>query len=240
MGIVKPYTFVAGSKARANEVNENFDLLYQQVNSNISNITQNETDIAQLGSSKANINGSSTQRFAVGNPVSNSDAVNKGYLLKNGLPTGFVVFCGFETVPDGYLICDGSAISRTTYSELFTAIGTLFGSGDGSTTFNIPDLIDKFIQGHTTVGTVKSAGLPNHKHFVASSTQVDSPGPTLNGSTQMSWYNSGANNGYVAYALTGTYNGANIGLSGNANNSIYGASTTVQPPAVTMLPIIKY
>ena len=226
MGIVKPYTFVAGSKARANEVNENFDLLYQQVNSNISNITQNETDIAQLGSSKANINGSSTQRFAVGNPVSNSDAVNKGYLLKNGLPPGFVVFCGFETVPEGYLICDGSAISRTTYSELFTAIGTLFGSGDSSTTFNIPDLIDKFIQGHTTVGTVKSAGLPN---ITGSLTPA-------NGTTSGAFVGDYASGGYQA--------GPNTFLvaSFNASRSsgIYGASNTVQPPAVTMLPIIKY
>ena len=229
MGIVKPYTFVAGSKARANEVNENFDLLYQQVNSNISNITQNETDIAQLGSSKANINGSSTQRFAVGNPVSNSDAVNKGYMLKSSLPPGFVVFCGFETVPEGYLICDGSAISRTTYSELFTAIGTLFGSGDGSTTFNIPDLIDKFIHGHTTVGTVKSAGLPNI-----------TGGVTTRGQAQGGW-------GAIAYShsISGRYKLEDGGgevwtFDASRSSGIYGASNTVQPPAVTMLPIIKY
>lgn len=44
------------------------------------------------------------------------------------------------TVPTGYLLCDGSAISRTTYANLFSAIGTTYGSGDGSTTFNIPNL----------------------------------------------------------------------------------------------------
>lgn len=236
MGIVKPYTFVAGNKARANEVNENFDLLYQQVNSNISNITHNENDIAQLGSSKANINGSSTQRFAVANPVSNSDAVNKWYMLKNSLPPGFVVFCGFETVPEGYLICNGSAISRTTYSELFNAIGTLFGSGDGSTTFNIPDLIDKFIQGHTTVGTVRYAGLPN-----------------ITGDAKFcAWANTGASGalGGTSYVYTFTQGGyntptnvyanSNMNIDASRSSGIYGASNTVQPPAVTMLPIIKY
>lgn len=52
-----------------------------------------------------------------------------------------------STAPNGYLICDGSAVSRTTYADLYTVIGTKFGSGDGSTTFNLPDLRGKFIRG---------------------------------------------------------------------------------------------
>lgn len=51
------------------------------------------------------------------------------------------------TAPDGWLICDGSQISRTTYSDLFLAIGTTFGSGDGSTTFTLPDLRAAFVRG---------------------------------------------------------------------------------------------
>lgn len=82
MSIVKPYTFVAGNKARANEVNANFDLLFQQVNANITEITQNALDIEELDSNKANINGSSTQRFAVADPISNGDAVNKQSLMR--------------------------------------------------------------------------------------------------------------------------------------------------------------
>ena len=42
------------------------------------------------------------------------------------------------TAPDGYLLCDGSAVSRTTYSDLFDVISTMYGAGDGSTTFNVP------------------------------------------------------------------------------------------------------
>ncbi len=52
-----------------------------------------------------------------------------------------------STAPSGYLKCNGAAISRTTYAALFSAIGTTFGAGDGSTTFNIPDLRGEFIRG---------------------------------------------------------------------------------------------
>lgn len=57
-----------------------------------------------------------------------------------GVPIGTIIDYGSTTVPAGYLACDGSAVSRTTYSALYAIIGTTFGSGDGSTTFNLPDL----------------------------------------------------------------------------------------------------
>lgn len=82
MSITKPFTFVAGTKARANEVNQNFDVLYSQVNSNISAINTNANDIDTLDSNKANVNGSSSQRFACADPTSPSDAVNKQSLTK--------------------------------------------------------------------------------------------------------------------------------------------------------------
>lgn len=70
-------------------------------------------------------------------------------ISRNALPflVGQVCFFGMATAPDGFLYCDGSAISRTTYTSLFTAIGTLYGTGDGSTTFNLPDLRGEFIRG---------------------------------------------------------------------------------------------
>jgi len=52
------------------------------------------------------------------------------------------------TAPDGYLVCDGSAVSRTTYADLFAVISTTYGSGDGSTTFNVPQLQGKMPQGY--------------------------------------------------------------------------------------------
>jgi microcystin-dependent protein len=64
-----------------------------------------------------------------------------------GVNTGIIVPWGDSTPPSGFLECDGSAVSRSTYSALFAVIGTTYGSGDGSTTFDLPDLQDKVVQG---------------------------------------------------------------------------------------------
>jgi len=64
-----------------------------------------------------------------------------------GVPSGSVFCMAVATVPSGYLECDGSAVSRTTYSALFAIIGTAYGTGNGSSTFNLPDLRGEFIRG---------------------------------------------------------------------------------------------
>ena len=56
-----------------------------------------------------------------------------------GLTPGFIAPFAGSTAPDGWLVCDGSAISRTRYADLFAVIGTTYGSGDGNTTFNLPN-----------------------------------------------------------------------------------------------------
>lgn len=75
---------------------------------------------------------------------------------------GIVLPFAGSTAPSGWLFCDGSAVSRTTYAKLFAAIGTTYGTGDGSTTFNLPNLIDRIPwYGGSTVGTVINGGLPD-------------------------------------------------------------------------------
>jgi microcystin-dependent protein len=69
------------------------------------------------------------------------------------VPTGSVTAFAGSTVPLGYLVSDGSAVNRTTYAALFAAIGTTYGSGDGSTTFNLPDL-----RGHFTASGLVTSG----------------------------------------------------------------------------------
>jgi microcystin-dependent protein len=69
-----------------------------------------------------------------------------------GVPPGTLAPYAGATVPSGYLECDGSAVSRTTYADLFTAIGTTWGSGNGSTTFNLPDLRDRTVLGTSPGG----------------------------------------------------------------------------------------
>jgi len=57
-----------------------------------------------------------------------------------GNPTGAVLMWTTNSAPTGYLLCDGTAVSRTTYAGLFAVTGTTYGVGDGSTTFNLPNL----------------------------------------------------------------------------------------------------
>lgn len=75
-----------------------------------------------------------------------------------GVPPGAVIPYAGSSAPAGWLFCDGSAISRTTFARLFTAIGTLHGIGDGSTTFNIPDLNGRVIVGKDFIGRITAAG----------------------------------------------------------------------------------
>ena len=82
----------------------------------------------------------------------------------SSVPTGAICFFATTAIPTGWLLCNGSQVSRTEYAALFAAIGTKFGAGDGSTTFTLPNLDDRFIEGTTDtakVGQYLEAGLPN-------------------------------------------------------------------------------
>lgn len=97
-----------------------------------------------------------------------------GNIVGDTLPIGAIVPYGSTTAPTGWLVCDGSAVSRTTYSELFAVIGTSFGAGDGSTTFNLPNLKGKVPVGYNssetefdTMGeTGGSKALQSHTHNI--------------------------------------------------------------------------
>lgn len=74
------------------------------------------------------------------------------------LPPGSLIpFASGGSVPEGFLACDGSAVSRSTYADLFLAIGTAWGAGNGTTTFNVPNLTGRFVVG---VGGTDGAGNP--------------------------------------------------------------------------------
>lgn len=158
-------------------------------------------------------------------------------------------FAGANSIPTGYLVCDGSAISRTTYAQLYAVIGNTYGAGDGSTTFNVPNLKGRYIEGQNiaAVGTVWEAGLPNITGGLCSqmfSNKNDIPG----GLKDNLDYWTGALNTHVWTTNTTGYNsysgGYNYGgqarFDASKSNAIYGKSNTVQPHAVTMRYIIKY
>jgi microcystin-dependent protein len=84
-----------------------------------------------------------------------------GFVL-SGLPTGAIIDFGSASTPVGFLPCNGAAVSRVTYDELFAVIGTTWGSGNGTTTFNVPDF-----RGFVTAGS--GGTLPPLSNTVGSS-----------------------------------------------------------------------
>lgn len=75
-------------------------------------------------------------------------------VLQGLMPSGVILPFGGSSAPTGFLMCDGSAVSRTTYADLFDVIGTTYGSGDGSTTFNLPNLSSGVLPSSSTVDVV--------------------------------------------------------------------------------------
>jgi microcystin-dependent protein len=105
--------------------------------------------------------------------------------LPQAVPTGSVHLMASTTAPSGYLKCNGSAVSRTTYADLFAEIGTAFGAGDGSSTFNVPDLRGEFVRGWADNGSVDSGRNfgssqsdqnAQHNHSATATSTVTDPG----------------------------------------------------------------
>ena len=164
-------------------------------------------------------------------------------------PIGSILPYGGATAPSGWFICDGTAISRTTYSELFAVIGTSFGVGDGSTTFNLPDLRNK-----TTFGVGSATGgLAN----VGDATVGSLPNITGSASAAGRITARNANMPYISGALKFYANdGGEVGLAkGNSNpdwgtaghfdinasrvSGIYKTTSQVVPASVGVNYIIK-
>lgn len=157
-------------------------------------------------------------------------------IAQRGTPVGTIGFFAMAEPPPGYLKADGSEVGRETYPDLFSAIGTVFGAGDGETTFGLPDLVDRFVQGSDVPGEKINAGLPNI--IGTTSDALRTTGNCTVGATgALSWdmnignYANGAANGFTGSAA--------LRFDASRSNAIYGASDTVQPPALTLLPCIK-
>lgn len=146
----------------------------------------------------------------------------QGFYVKvtDTLPVGSVYLWGGITAPSGYLICDGRAVSRTEYADLFKAIGTNFGSGDGLTTFNIPDYRGRVPVGldgsdvdFDTIGKkLGSKELQEHSHNY---TRAPLYGAEWSGAQDVL-----AQNTSTGPAITATSNTAGTGNSGNIQPSL--------------------
>lgn len=155
------------------------------------------------------------------------------------IPVGTIMAWGGAagSPPAGYLVCQGQAVSRATYSALFGVIGTTYGAGDGSTTFNLPDP-----QGRTLIGAGTGAGLTNRTHgatggeenhlLTGAESGVKSHSHTASQGNHSHGFAGGATalNAGGGYSNMGT-GGAGVGTTTQTDNPIGG------PPAVTVDPV---
>jgi microcystin-dependent protein len=174
------------------------------------------------------------------------------------MPPGAILAFAAPALPNGWLLCDGSAISRVEYQNLFQAIGTTYGVGDHVTTFNLPDF-----RGRTLVGTGQGSGLTNRllgqsfgaeqhtlsiNEMPAHSHGVNDPEhahPMGSGTVGQVWETAGGRTGRYAYGVTnhGVHNnpptmGAHTGISLHENGS--SAAHNNMPPSLAINYIIKY
>ena len=167
-----------------------------------------------------------------------------------GIPTGTIVPWSDSSIPSGFLECNGAAVSRTTYSALFAIVGTTYGAGDGSSTFNVPDLQDNVavgksnnkalassggantvqstgnVAGSTANATLTTAQLASHSHPVP----VGSFTPSGGGAAEAT---PSKNQGGSGSAGSGT------GHSHNMSANFVGDSTSVLQPYLTIIYVIK-
>lgn len=185
--------------------------------------------------------------------ISTIDAHIANTALHTGVATGAVIPFAGASAPTGYLLCDGTAVSRTTYATLFALIGTTYGVGDGSTTFNMPDCRGRFPLGKAAAGTgsvLASTGGsldhthtgPSHTHTVAAHTHDlanhvhSSPShshtvPDHTHSVPAHYHWATANGGDIQISVaSGAHNhnanGKEGGSNGSGANRAQGASST--------------
>ena len=221
-------------------------VLHQQVVNNLTTTEQGYVLDARQG---PNIAGTlANQQTAIEDNAGAISTVSSGLqthaadMLLHNQPGALQLWPG-QTAPAGWLGCDGSAVSRTTYADLFAVIGTTYGQGDGSTTFNLPDLTGRVVLGADGTYTLGSTG------GAASHTLVETELPTITGTIDayagdagLIRYASGcftpqtqkaAPVNVDAYAQVVSYNSTKLSIGG-------GQAFDTLPPYTAMHYIIKY
>jgi microcystin-dependent protein len=127
------------------------------------------------------------------------------------------------TAPPGYLLCDGSTVSRTTYAALFTAIGTTYGAGNGTTTFGIPDCRGRFTAGKDDMGGTAASRLTGTTGSVVGTTLGAVGGEQNHQLT----YNEMPSHSHTFSGTTPQY--GTTGTNGYYGNALYGSRTNLLP-----------
>jgi len=183
-----------------------------------------------------------------------TEIINGGELLEGGIPTATIVPWSSASVPSGFLECAGAAVSRSTYSALFAIVGTTYGAGNGSTTFNLPDLQDNIPMGKSGTKSLASTGGANTVAVTASGNVAGSTANASLSTAQLASHshpsggnaNSGQGNPggsdprYFNPGNTGNA-GSGSGHSHNMSANFSGNTTnpSVLQPYLTIIYIIK-
>jgi microcystin-dependent protein len=154
------------------------------------------------------------------------------------------------TVPSGYLKCNGAAVSRTTYADLFAIVGTAHGAGDGSSTFNVPDLRGEFVRGWDdsrgvdsgrNFGSAQSDQNQQHNHSASATSTVNDPGHIH----QVQYSNSDSGDGVIEESGTGLSGqeptlSATTGITVSTSVSIGNSGgSEARPRNIAMMYVIK-
>ena len=162
-----------------------------------------------------------------------TNAANTEWIRNNIAPAGSVMIWAGTTVPTGYLLCDGSAVSRTTYSDLFSAIGTTYGVGDGSSTFNLPNFQGRYLK-QGIVGTYGSESLPNIVSDPIAGFRLE-PSATSSTSALSLTAQSGGQTASGAVIKTGS-----LSFNASRSSSTYQNNAKVNPDNAEILYVIKF
>lgn len=168
-------------------------------------------------------------------------------LASIGVPTGSILWMPVSVVPSGYLLADGRAVSRTEYAALYSRYGTEFGAGDGSTTFNLPNIDGRFLMGKSDkyqvgeqlgseTATLTAANNGPHRHFLANPDSLNNSSTLLNASQKLVRHNHGGDIGDQDYTLVGSDTDASVGLSSESGQ---GTPFSILPPAQVGLWLCK-
>lgn len=165
------------------------------------------------------------------------------------LPSGMVMPYAGTAAPSSWLLCDGSAISRTTYSTLYAIVGTTYGTGNGSTTFNLPDLRGRVVAGKDNMGGTAASRMTGTGTASMGSMDGTVLGNTGGNELHWHWQTFGYDGSAAYFAVTGAASalGANshstvitatrgISFFGNSSTAARfdgsGDSTTIQPTII--------
>lgn len=178
------------------------------------------------------------------------------FSVVQGVPSGSVFCMAVDVVPTGYLECDGSAVSRTTYAALFAVVGVIYGAGDGSSTFNVPDLRGEFIRGFDngkgtdsgrSIASSQGGSNLSHSHTATSTSTVTDPGHQHNTTVTNHAVFPGQGGITIGYGGAGQYPATNFQMSDNTTGVTVATSTSVandggnetRPRNIAMMYIIK-